>query len=110
MIESGPVKSGLPCAIALALFRLVVFLDEDAVGGAVEILELARAHGPEEYAQASQAHQQGNRDEEGKTAHRAARASRSELATTTRELVDIARAAISGVTSPASASGTASRL
>ena len=42
--------------------------------------------------------------------HRTTRASRSELATTTSELPDIARAAISGVTSPAIASGTANRL
>src|SRR5690606_30631798 len=64
----------------------------------------------EKYRQPQRAHAQRDGYQQGKAAHLAALARRSELATTTSELRDMAIAAISGVTSPASASGTATTL
>src|SRR5690606_22206410 len=88
----------------------VLVVDEDARGGALWILELPAAQRPEEGRQAGQAKAEGDRDQEQQAVHRAERISRSELATTMSELPDMATAAISGVTSPAMASGTAITL
>ena len=68
------------------------------MGGSVEIVELSVAHGPKEGGEAKTSHHQGEGNEDQQPRHRAARASRSELAITTNELADIASAAISGVT------------
>ena len=96
-------------SLFLSPFRLIV-IDQDALSSAVEVFELALAHRPEERREAEQAHAQRDRDEEGETAHLVALARRSEFPTTTSELSDIATAAISGVTSPASAIGRATTL
>ena len=79
-------------------------------GGPVEILELAALQRPEEGPQPDQAQAQRDRDQHRQPVHFAALARRSELPITSSELVDMATAAISGVTRPAIASGTASRL
>src|SRR3546814_11315320 len=98
---------------ALPISRPVLLLvDEDAVGSAVQVLELAALHRPEERAEPGEAHQQRQRDQEAQNAHAApsrpaARARRSELPTTRSEMADLAIAANSGVRNPKMASGTA---
>ena len=62
---------------------------------------------PEEPTEPKQPEAQRNGDEEGQPGHCAALPRRSELPTTTSELSDMATAAISGVTRPEIASGTA---
>lgn len=89
---------------------IIVPVDEDAQGRALEIIELAGAKRPEEAAQAAKPQQQRHRDQEGQPVHRAAPRSRSALPTTISDEADIASAAIKGVTTPAIASGTASTL
>src|SRR5690606_4849835 len=93
--------------------RQVVFvlvIDQDAIGGAFGIVELAIAQRPEKGRQPRQSQPQGNGYQEQQAVHLTARARRSELAMTTSELADIAAAAINGVSIPASARGTASTL
>lgn len=87
-----------------------VLVYQDAVGGAFGIVELAVAQRPEERHEAEETEAQRNRDQEQQAVHRTARAKRSEFATTTSELADMAAAAISGVSRPAMASGTARTL
>lgn len=91
----------------ISTFLIVV---QDAQSRAVEILELPRPGSPEERRQAEQPKPQRNRHQNRQDRHFAAPRSRSALATTTSDDPDIASAAISGVTSPAIARGTASRL
>src|SRR5688572_3275607 len=89
--------------------RIVV--EQDAVGCAIEILELARAQGPQESGKPERAQGQRRGNEIEQDGHRSVlRPSRSALAITSTEELDIATAAISGVRKPAAASGTASRL
>jgi len=84
---------------------------EDALGGAVEIVELAGAHRPKEGAKPGQAEEQRRRYEDEEAVHGVrARPSRIALAITISDDVDMAMAARSGVTKPATASGTAARL
>lgn len=90
--------------------ELVLIIEQDALGRAVEVFELIAPHRPEEGDKAEPAEAERNRDQDRERRHRAARASRSELPTTTSELIDMASAATSGVTNPATASGTATRL
>ncbi len=92
-----------------ALF-VILIVDQDAVGRTIEIFELPVAHSPEKHRQTEYTEAKSNGDKEEKPGHRVDLASRSELATTTSELSDIAIAAIRGVTSPARASGTARTL
>lgn len=89
-------------------FFFIVIVVQDALGRAVEILELSRAQGPEEGRETDEAQQQRRRDEQQQAAHEALRSSarRSALQTTTSDELDMATAAISGVTRPATASGT----
>lgn len=89
-------------------FFLVV--DQDTVRRAFEVVELPVAHGPEEHREAPKTQRERNGNEETETSHPVTLAKRSEFATTTSELSDIASAAINGVTIPASASGTAITL
>ena len=79
-----------------------IVIDEDSVGRSLEVLELSAPECPEEGGKPEQAHSQGNRKKNGDARQRAcpirvARTSRSELAMTTSELVDMATAASSGV-------------
>ncbi len=94
----GPIRSDGP------------FVEEDADGSALGVVELSGAQGPMKAKQAGETQAQRNRDEEGYAVHAAILRSRSALATTMIDEVDMAIAATSGVTSPASASGTARRL
>lgn len=88
----------------------VVLVDEDARRRSVGIIELPVTQRPEERGQAGKAKQKRDWQEEQQPGHRAALARRSEFAITMTELIDMAAAAISGVTIPAIASGTASTL
>jgi len=111
--------------------RLVVvrrlLVEQDALSGAVQVVVLAALQRPEEGGKADGAKQQRDRDEIDEDIHavallssvpgngkarrgRSATASRNELAVTRMEDDDIATAAISGVTIPAMASGTATQL
>lgn len=87
-----------------------IVVDENADCGAVKVVILAGTQRPEEKGQSAQPEQQRTRDEDGETVHRAARRRRSALATTIIEDPDMASAAINGVTTPATASGTAMTL
>lgn len=89
---------------------IFVVVDQDAVGRPFRILELPIAQCPEKGSEAGKAQSQRNRDQEQQSIHRTVLAKRSELAITTSELADIAAAAISGVSIPESASGTAKIL
>lgn len=82
-------------------------INQDPLACAFKIVELPAGQRPNEGSQAAQSQQQRDRDKDGNPGHRAHRVRRSALATTMMEEVDIAIAAISGVTSPNSASGTA---
>lgn len=86
--------------------RLVV--EQDAVSGAVEILELARPQRPQEGAEPYRSEQERGWNKEQKTVHDMvlARPRRKALPITTMDELDMAMAATSGVTSPAAASGT----
>src|SRR5690606_19579475 len=110
----GPVIAGSSDRAArrmgTGLTSVVLVVEQDSVGRAFGILELAVAQRPEERREAGEAQSERNGDQEQQAVHLTAFASRSELATTTSELADIAAAAISGVSIPASASGTASTL
>jgi hypothetical protein len=112
-------------------FRLVIILEEDPLGRAIEIVVLSVAERPEKRAKAYQAKPQSNRYEKKKVDHHvpstAGRAKgspsadcacrrdetprkRIALATTINDDSDIAIAATSGVTKPLTASGTAMAL
>lgn len=84
-----------------------VIVDQDANGGAIRVIKLAIAHRPQEGNEACAAQDQRHRNKDQKAVHRAALVSRRALATTRTDDVDMAIAATSGVTIPASASGTA---
>ncbi len=107
LFSSGRI---IPFAFRSPIVFLVI--DKDAVCRTVEILELAVAHGPEKQDKPGATQKQRDRNKEDQDVHVACltRASLSELPTTTSELRDMATAATSGVTKPASASGTASTL
>lgn len=90
--------------------RRLVVIDENADGGAIEIVILAGLQRPEEEGEAAKSEQQRAGDEDGEAVHLVAPRSLSALATTMIEEPDMARAAISGVTTPAMASGTAMML
>ncbi len=94
--------------------RIFVVVQQDAVGGAIEVFELAALERPEKGHQANQAEEERDGNEIGQRAHDRLsgcfRFSRMALAVTTMEEDDMATAAISGVTMPATAIGTAIRL
>lgn len=87
-----------------------VLVDQDPKGGTVEVVELATRGCPEEGRKPGQTEQQRHGYEDGDDAHRADLTRRRAFATTRIDEPDIASAAISGVTRPATASGTASTL
>lgn len=84
-----------------------VFVDQNTLARSLQVIELPVRQRPNEGGKTTQSKQQGDRDEKADPAHRAHRVSRSALTTTMIDEVDIAIAAISGVTSPSKASGTA---
>lgn len=89
---------------------MIVFI-EDALRGAFEIVELTAAQRPEESGQSQEAENHGQGNQKQKAVHHfLPRARRIALPMTRIEEDDIAIAAISGVTSPAIANGTARRL
>jgi hypothetical protein len=102
-------------ALAAALIeagrRLVVF-EQDAMGDAVEIVELSRSQGPEEGGEAEQAEKQRRRDQVQDDVHDYTRdrLRRSAFKVTTSDDDDMAMAATSGVTRPSTASGTVTAL
>lgn len=90
--------------------RLIVVVEQDAVRGAVEILELAAFERPQESAQADKPEEKGDRDQNDDDVHARILESRKALPVTRSDELDIATAAISGVTSPIIASGTVTAL
>jgi len=96
---------------ALVVRQIVV--GDRAPGGAVEIVELAASERPQEGRKAEAAEREGERNEIDKDVHRAApprSRALSAFSVTRTDEPDMASAAISGVTKPATASGTAIRL
>ena len=89
---------------------LSFFIDQDALGRAVEVIVLTAVHRPQEPGQAEQSHDQRGRYEDRKTGHSAAFRKRREFPTTSNDDSDIASAATSGVAKPAIATGTAKAL
>jgi hypothetical protein len=89
----------------------IVVVVEDAQGGTVHVFELARLERPEEGDQPDQAEAEGRWNEDAEDVHALAsqRANRRRraLRVTRIEDDDMATAAISGVTRPATAIGTA---
>jgi hypothetical protein len=89
-------------------------VEQNAERGAVEIVELTGAQGPDEGGKAEKPQEQGRGDQIEERIHSALhaglRCSRKAFKITMREEDDIATAAISGVTSPADANGTATIL
>src|SRR5260221_11372761 len=102
---AGPPPGPTPCLTPVARRQRPVVVVEDALGGAIEVVELARAQRPEEGQQADQAEAERQRDEKEKDAHRRDPPKRSALPITSSEEPDMAMAAISGLTGPALASG-----
>lgn len=91
--------------------REFVILEQDAVSGPVEVVELTRFQSPEKREQAEKSEQESGRDQEQQNIHRPQpRFSRSEFVVTRSEDADMAMAAPRGVTSPAIASGTVTAL
>lgn len=88
----------------------LILINQDTQGCAIQIFELSAAQRPEKGAEAKKAKSECDRDEEGDARHFAAPFSRSALATTITDEPDIASAAISGVTMPIIAKGTAITL
>lgn len=89
----------------------VVVLEQDAVRRAVQVVELARLQGPKEGGETDQAEEQGDGDEIEQDGHaRFPRLRRKALVITTMDDVDMATAAIKGVTKPAMASGMVTAL
>jgi hypothetical protein len=89
-------------------------VEQDARGRTIEILVLARVQRPQKRGEAKEPEKQGGGDQIKQGGHRslslAPRRKRSALRITNSEDEDIATAAISGVASPATASGTAITL
>ena len=88
------------------IMPIFLVLDEDAQRSAVEIVELTMAKRPEESGEAQKAKPEGDWYQDEDPVHRSALLT-ARIATTISDEPDIAMAAISGVTSPRKASGTA---
>ena len=89
---------------------LPVFIDQDALGRAVEVIVLTAVHRPQKCGQTEQAHDQRGRYEDRQAGHSAALRKRREFPTTSNDDNDIASAATKGVANPAIAIGTAKAL
>lgn len=99
----------------LLLVRLVVVIvEQDALCRALEIVILPAPQRPEKTGEPEKAEDKGGGHEENEDIHllpfALPRFSRSEFSVTVIEELDIATAATSGVTKPATASGTATAL
>lgn len=112
--------------------RLVIPVDKDALGGSLEILVLTAPQGPQEAPKSKRSEEEGHGDEVGKGRHdvcanwpaperlsglaacaggfAAKLCRRSAFPMTSSEEADMAIAAISGVTCPSMAIGTATAL
>lgn len=92
--------------------RLVV--EQNALRRAVEIVELAGSHAPQKGEKAQSPQAKRDRDEEQQDGQDIfslrTRPARNALRTTMIDELDMATAAISGVTKPMIASGTAAKL
>src|SRR6266581_1716730 len=91
-----------------ALVPLVV--DQNSLGGAVEILELTRPQRPQESGEPKQTQEQRRRHQIDQHGHDDANLRRRAFRVTSNDDEDIATAAINGVANPAMAIGTAPRL
>lgn len=99
----------------LLLVRLVVVIvEQDAFRRALEVVILAAPQRPEKPGEPEKTEDKGGGDEKDEDIHLLPfvlpRFSRSEFSVTVIEELDIATAATSGVTKPATASGTATAL
>lgn len=103
-------SSAIPGLIRHLLIGRAILIDQDPQGCPIQIFKLSAAQRPEKGAEAKKAKSECDRDEEGDARHFAAPFSRSALATTITDEPDIASAAISGVTMPIIAKGTAITL
>lgn len=106
MLGAPRVRRGGGC-----LSRLIV--GDRPPGGAIEIVILAVLERPEKGRKAERAQRDRERHQIEQDFHQAVslcRRARKALSITSSDEVDIAAAAISGVTRPATASGTASAL
>lgn len=111
----APGAHGRRLILFLLLVRLVVVIvEQDALGRAFEVVILAAAQRPEKSGEPEKPEDKGGGHEEDEDIHRLPfalpRFSRSEFSVTVIEELDIATAATSGVTKPATASGTATAL
>lgn len=88
---------------------VVIAVRKDSVRLALEVFELVVSEQPEEGHEPEQTQANRHRDEEGEDVH-GRRPSRSALRQTTSELADMVIAANSGVTRPAKAIGTVTKL
>lgn len=111
---SLPKLSGAPKGMEGGRRAVLLVILQDAVSRAFQVVELARTQRPEKSAQTDQPKEQRNRNEPRKGAHGASliviARSRTAFTVTRIEDVDIANAAIKGVTRPAAATGTKIRL
>ncbi len=89
---------------------VIIVIQQDANGRAVEVVILARTQRPEKHAKAAETKEKRDRNENSKTVHRADVRKRRALAITIIDDPDIAKAATNGVTCPAIANGTATIL
>ncbi len=85
-------------------------IDQNSLGGPVEIVELSRLKGPEKARQPKQPQKKGGGNQVDQHTHGRTHLSRSAFRVTSRDEDDMATAARSGVTMPATARGTAARL
>jgi hypothetical protein len=92
--------------ISLSAFRLIV-VEQNTVGGTIQVLVLSVPQRPEKYRKRAHAEHQGRPNQPQNHIHARAR---KLLPMTSSEDDDIAAAASHGVTSPATANGTISRL
>jgi len=107
---SERAKSGLFWKIATPRLERAIIIVQDPVGSAVQIVILIRVYRPQKRPEAEQAKPQGNRDQINNNVHSAPPFKRSAFNVTTSDEADMAMAAISGVTLPVTAIGTAIQL
>ena len=88
---------------------IVVLVTEDAAGIALRVVVLVGLHRVDEEGKPGTSEQQRDGDKEDENVH-GGYLSLSALSDTVIELADMAKAAISGVARPATASGTATIL
>ncbi len=88
-----------------------IVVEQDSVGGAVQVVELARPQRPQKGPQPEDSEKEGDGNEKEEIVQRSLpRDSRKALTITAIDDVDMATAAISGVTCPETASGIVTTL